>query len=67
MTAFVEFQERISMFGRTGRVMETITIPNCGKNRRVQIVEREAKKQYPHLTLNRIIAFNLNEDQRGNQ
>jgi len=58
MTAYIEFIETESLFGKSSRIRQTINIPKCGKNRRDGIVRKEAKKEYPNLTLNRIILFN---------
>lgn len=58
MTAYIEFVETETIFGKTSRIRATIDIIKSGKNRRDNIAKKAASRQYPNLTLNRIILFN---------
>jgi hypothetical protein len=58
MTAYVEFVETETIFGKSSRIRQTIEILKCGKNRRDFIVKKKVKTLYPNLTLNRIILYN---------
>jgi hypothetical protein len=62
MTAYIEFVETETIFGKTSRIRQTISISQCGKNRRDNMAKRAASRQFPKLTLNRIIAFNVCEE-----
>lgn len=59
MTALVEYEEMITIFGRTDRIRETIKIKKCGKNRRNEMAKKEAEKKKPNLTFNRVVSFDL--------